>query len=49
MGRSMIGGEGASVAEVAASLPARLLGAMEKLKSFKNLSEGEGGERDFFL
>jgi len=42
------GGEGASVAEVAASLPARLLGAMEELKSSVNLSEG-GGESDFFL
>ena len=50
MGRSMNGGgEGASVAEVAASLPARLLGVMEELKSSENLSEGEGGERDFFL
>ena len=34
MGRSMTGGgEGPSVAEVAASLPAHLLGAMEELKS----------------
>ena len=47
MGRSMIGGgEGASVA---ASLLARLLGAMEELKSSENLNEEEGGERDFFL
>ena len=36
MGRSMTGGgEGPSVAEVAVSLPARLLGAMEELKSSK--------------
>ena len=50
MGRSMIGGgEGASVAEVAASFPARLLGAMEELKSSENLNEGEEGERDLFL
>ena len=42
MGRSMTGGgEGPSVAEVAASLPARLLGAMEELKSSENLNEGE--------
>ena len=35
MGRSMTeGGGGPSVAEVAASLPARLLGAMEELKKF---------------
>ena len=50
MGRSMTwGGKGASATEVAASLPARLLGAMEKLKSSENLNEGEGGERDLFL
>ena len=50
MGRSMTGGgEGPSVAEVAASLPARLLGAMKELKSFENLNEGEKGERDLFL
>ena len=50
MGRSMIGGgEGASVAEVTVSLPARLLGAMEELKSSENLNEGERGERDLFL
>ena len=52
MGRSMIGGgEGASVAEVAASFPTRLLGAMEELKSSENLNEGEGEgeERDLFL
>ena len=37
MGRSMTGGgEGTSVAEVAASLPSHLLGAMEELKSFEN-------------
>ena len=36
MGRSMIrGGEGASVAEVAASLPARRLGAMKNCKVLK--------------
>ena len=50
MGRSMTGGgEGASIAEVAASLPARLLGAMEELRSSENLNEGEGKERDLFL
>ena len=43
------GGEGPSVVEVAASLPARLLGAMEELKSFENLNKGEGGERGLFL
>ena len=36
MGRSMIGGgEGASVAEVAASLPARRLGAMKNCEVLK--------------
>ena len=50
MGRSMTrGGEGASIAEVAASLPARLLGAMEELRSFENLNKGEGRKRDLFL
>ena len=50
MGRSMIGGgEGASVTEVAASFPARLLEAMKELKSSENLNEGGGGERDLFL
>ena len=50
MGRSMTGGEeGASVAEVAASLPARLLGAMEELRSSENMNEGEGRKRDLFL
>ena len=49
MGRLMTGGgEGPSVAEVAASLPARLLGAMKEQKSSENLNE-EGGERDLFL
>ena len=49
MGCSMIGGgEGPSIAEVASSLPACLLGAMEELKSSENLNEG-GGERDLFL
>ena len=43
------GGEGPSVSEVAASLPARLLGAMEELKSSENLNKEEGGERDLFL
>ena len=38
---------GASIAEVAASLPARLLGAMKELKSSENLNEG--GERDLFF
>ena len=47
MGHSMIGGgEGPSVTEVAASLPARFLGVMEELKSSENLNEGEGGERE---
>ena len=32
-------GEGASVAEVAASLRARLLGAMKELRSSENLNE----------
>ena len=42
MGHSMTrGGEGASVTEVAASLPARLLGVMEELKSSENLNEGK--------
>ena len=50
MGRSMTGGgEGASVAEVVASLPARFLGAMEELKSSENLNEEEEGERYLFL
>ena len=50
MGRSMTrGGEGPSVAEVTASLPARLLGAMKELKSSENLNEEEGRERDLFL
>jgi len=49
MGRSMTGGgEGPSVAKVATSLPARLLGAMEELKSSEKLNE-EGRERDLFL
>ena len=39
------GGEGPSVAEVAASLP----GAMEELKSSENLNERKRGERDLFL
>ena len=38
MGRSMTrGGEGPFVAETAASLPTRLLGVMEELKSSENL------------
>ena len=46
MGRSMTGGgEGASVTEVAASLPARLLGAMKELWSSENWNEEEE-ERD---
>ena len=50
MGRSMTGGgEGPSVAEVATSLPARLLGVMEELKSSENLNEGEREERDLFF
>ena len=50
MGRLMTErGEGASIAEVDASLPARLLGAMEELRSSENLNEGEGRERDLFL
>ena len=43
------GGAGPFVAEVAASLPARLLGAIEELKSSENLNEGERGEKDLFL
>ena len=47
MGRLMIGrGDGASVAEVAASLPAHRLGAMEELKSSENPSEGKEEGRD---
>ena len=47
MGRLMTrGGEGASVAEVAASLPAHRLGAMEELKSSENPSEGKEEGRD---
>ena len=47
MGRSMIGGgEGPSIAEDAASLPARLLGAMKELKSSENLNEGEREEKE---
>ena len=48
MGRSMTGGgEGASIAEVAASLHARLLGAMKELWSSENQNEEEE-ERDSF-
>ena len=47
MGRSMTGrGEGASFAEVAASLPARLLGARKELWSSENHNEEEEEERD---
>ena len=47
MGRSMIGGgEGASVAEVAASLPAHLLGAMKELWSSENRNEEEEEEEE---
>ena len=50
IGRSITGGgDSPSVVEVAASLPARLLGAMEELKSSENLNEEERGERDLFL
>ena len=46
MGHSMTGGgEGPSVTEVAASLPAHLLGAMEELKSSENLNERERRKR----
>ena len=46
----MIGeGQDASVAEVATSLPACLLEAMEELRSSENLNEGKGRERDLFL
>jgi len=44
-GRSMTGGgEGPSIAKAAASLPARLLGAMKELWSSENRKEEE--ERD---
>ena len=47
MGRSMTGGgEGTSIAEVAASLHARLLVAMEELKSSENSSKGKEEGRD---
>ena len=47
MGRSMTRGrEGPSVAEAAASLPARLLGAMKDLWSSENLNEEEEEKRD---
>jgi len=50
MGRSMTGGrEGASVAEITTSLPARFLGAMEELSSSENLNEREGRKGDLFL
>ena len=50
MGRSMIkGGDGASIAEVAASLPARRLGAIKNYgKVLQVWNEGEGEERDLF-
>ena len=47
MGRSMTGGgEGPSVAEVAASLPARLLGAIEELKSSKKILTKEKEKKE---
>ena len=47
MGRSMTeGGEGTSIAEVAASLLVRRLGAMEELKSSENPSKGKEEGRD---
>ena len=49
MGHSMTGGgEGPSVAEVAASLPARLLGAMEELKSSENQTKKKEEKEIFF-
>jgi len=47
MGRSMTeGGEGTSIAEVATSLLACRLGAMEELRSSENSSKGEEEGRD---
>ena len=47
MGRSMIGGgDGAFVAEIAASLPTCRLGVMEELKSSKNPSKEKEEGRD---
>ena len=40
----MTGGEGPSAAEVAASLPARLLGAIEELQKFSEYSEAKEEE-----
>ena len=40
------GGEGASVTEVAASFPTRLLGAMKELWSSENRNEEEEEERN---
>ena len=50
MGCSMIGGgDGAAVAEVAASFPARHLGAIKNCEEvLKVWNEGEEGERDLF-
>jgi len=49
MGRSMIGGgDDASVAEVAASFPARRLGAIKNCEVLKVWNEGEEGERFLF-
>ena len=49
MGRSMTGGGGGgpSVAEVTASLPARLLGAMEELKSSKSIKRRRKKKKRF--
>ena len=44
IGRSMTGGGGPSTAEVAASLPARLLGAIEELQEFSKYSEAKEEE-----
>ena len=50
MGHSMTGGgEGPSIAEIAAFLPACLLGAMEELTSSENLNEREREERNLFF
>ena len=39
IGRSMTGGGGPSAAKVAASFPARLLGAIEEMQEFSKYSE----------
>ena len=44
IGRSMTGGGGPSTVEVATSLPARLLGAIEELQEFSKYSEAKEEE-----